>query len=46
MSRPVLSKLEKGARFARLDRDRGLVEAARRDPAQFDALYRKYLAQV
>jgi RNA polymerase sigma-70 factor (ECF subfamily) len=46
LSRPVLSKLEKGARFARLDRDRGLVEAARRDPAQFDALYRKYLAQV
>ena len=28
------------------DRDRSLVEAARRDPAQFDALYRKYLAQV
>ena len=29
-----------------LDRDRPLVEAARRDPSQFDALYRKYLAQV
>ncbi len=29
-----------------LDRDRPLVEAARRDPGQFDALYRKYLAQV
>ena len=29
-----------------LDRDRSLVEAALRDPAQFDALYRKYLAQV
>ena len=29
-----------------LDRDRPLVEAARRDPADFDALYRKYLAQV
>jgi RNA polymerase sigma-70 factor (ECF subfamily) len=29
-----------------LDRDRPLVEVARRDPAQFDALYRKYLAQV
>ena len=29
-----------------LDRDRALVEAARHDPAQFDALYRKYLAQV
>jgi RNA polymerase sigma-70 factor, ECF subfamily len=38
--------MEKGARLARLDRDRGLVEAARRDPALFDALYRKYLAQV
>ena len=29
-----------------LDRDRELVEAARRDPAAFDALYRRYLAQV
>ncbi|HEX5828306.1 MAG TPA: RNA polymerase sigma factor [Candidatus Limnocylindrales bacterium] len=29
-----------------LDRDRALVEAARRDPSRFDALYRKYLAQV
>ena len=29
-----------------LDRDRPAVEAARRDPAQFDALYRKYLPQV
>ena len=29
-----------------LDRDRALVEEARRDPARFDALYRKYLAQV
>jgi RNA polymerase sigma-70 factor (ECF subfamily) len=38
--------VEEGARPARLDRDRGLVEAARRDPARFDALYRKYLAQV
>jgi RNA polymerase sigma-70 factor (ECF subfamily) len=38
--------VEKGTRLARLDRDRGLVEAARRDPARFDALYRKYLAQV
>ena len=33
-------------RLARLDRDRPLVEAARTDPARFDALYRKYLAQV
>jgi RNA polymerase sigma-70 factor (ECF subfamily) len=46
MTRPVLRRVEEGARPARLDRDRGLVEAARRDPAQFDALYRKYLAQV
>jgi RNA polymerase sigma-70 factor (ECF subfamily) len=42
----VLSRAKEGARPARLDRDRGLVEAARRDPACFDALYRKYLAQV
>ena len=46
MSRPVFSNTEKIARPARLDRDRGLVDAARRDPACFDALYRKYLAQV
>jgi len=42
----VFSSTEEGARPVRLDRDRGLVEAARRDPARFDALYRKYLAQV
>jgi RNA polymerase sigma-70 factor, ECF subfamily len=42
----VLGTVEEGARPARLDRDRGLVEAARRDPSRFDALYRKYLAQV
>ena len=46
MSRTVLRLVEEGARPARLDRDRGLVEAARRDPSLFDALYRKYLAQV
>jgi RNA polymerase sigma-70 factor (ECF subfamily) len=46
LSRPVFSSTEKGASPARLDRDRALVEAARRDPAHFDALYRKYLAQV
>ena len=34
------------ARIAHLDRDRPLVEAAQRDPRQFDALYRRYLAQV
>lgn len=33
-------------RLARLDRDRALVEAARADPARFEPLYRKYLAQV
>ncbi len=42
----MLSNTEENARLTRPDRDRGLVEAARRDPAQFDALYRKYLAQV
>ena len=46
MTRPVFGSTEEGARPARLDRDRGLVEAARRDPSRFDALYRKYLAQV
>jgi RNA polymerase sigma-70 factor (ECF subfamily) len=34
------------SRIAHLDRDRPLVEAARRDPARFDALYRRYLARV
>jgi RNA polymerase sigma-70 factor (ECF subfamily) len=33
-------------RVVHLDRDRALVEAAQRDPAAFDALYRRYLAQV
>ncbi len=42
----MFGRVEEGARPARLDRDRGLVEAARRDPSRFDALYRKYLAQV
>jgi RNA polymerase sigma-70 factor (ECF subfamily) len=42
---------ESGAVAARstithLDRDRTLVEAARRDPERFEALYRRYLAQV
>jgi RNA polymerase sigma-70 factor (ECF subfamily) len=46
MSRPVFDRSEERARPPRLDRDRRLVEAARRDPRQFDALYRKYLAQV
>ncbi len=46
MSPGVLSRAEEGVRPARLDRDRTLVEAARHDPACFDALYRKYLPQV
>ncbi|MFI5225546.1 MAG: RNA polymerase sigma factor [Candidatus Limnocylindrales bacterium] len=33
-------------RVTHLDRDRALVEAARRDPAAFEPLYRRYLAQV
>jgi len=33
-------------RLAHLDRDRPLVEAAKREPAEFDALYRRYLARV
>lgn len=47
MARPVFGRQERprGSVVA-LDRDRPLVEAARRDPARFDALYRKYLAQV
>ncbi len=34
------------ARVAYLDQDRTLVEAAQRDPRAFEALYRKYVAQV
>jgi RNA polymerase sigma-70 factor, ECF subfamily len=34
------------SRVTHLDRDRALVDAARLDPARFEALYRKYLAQV
>ncbi len=37
---------EDGPRRGVRDHDRGLVEAAQADPAQFEALYRKYLAQV
>ncbi len=33
-------------RIAHLDRDRHLVEAAQSDPAAFEALYRRYVAQV
>ena len=51
MARPALRKVARPEetvrpRHARLDRDRSLVDAARIDPARFDALYRKYLAQV
>ena len=37
---------EAAPRIAHLDRDRPLVEAARRDPERFEALYRRYLAPV
>jgi RNA polymerase sigma-70 factor (ECF subfamily) len=47
MARAVLGRREREtAGVVVLDRDRHLVQAAQRDPAQFDALYRKYLAQV
>lgn len=50
MARPVFRK--SGAadaaapRIVHLDQDRPLVEAARRDPARFEALYRRYVAPV
>ena len=37
---------EESRRLAHFDRDRLLVQRAQRDPAAFDALYRRYLAQV
>ena len=48
MARAVFRKVsaDEERRLVHLDRDRPLVEAALRDPARFDALYRKYLAQV
>jgi RNA polymerase sigma-70 factor (ECF subfamily) len=51
MARPALRKSrrpEEAAlpRIAHLDRDRSLVDEARADLARFDALYRKYVAQV
>jgi RNA polymerase sigma-70 factor (ECF subfamily) len=48
MARPVFRRVSAGVerRLVHLDRDRPLVEAALREPARFDALYRKYLAQV
>ncbi|HEY7827597.1 MAG TPA: sigma-70 family RNA polymerase sigma factor [Candidatus Limnocylindrales bacterium] len=39
-------RTEEDRRLVHLDRDRALVEAALRDQAAFDPLYRKYLAQV
>jgi RNA polymerase sigma-70 factor (ECF subfamily) len=48
MAGPVFGRRERTteASVVVLDRDRALVEEARRDPSRFDALYRKYLAQV
>ena len=57
MARPVFGRVsvtrrggavraDRPARVAHLDRDRPLVEAAQIDPLRFDALYRRYLAQV
>jgi RNA polymerase sigma-70 factor (ECF subfamily) len=50
MARPALGRVarpeEAGRRLVQLDRDRALVLAAQVDPARFDALYRKYVAQV
>ena len=52
MARPVFRRVKAEEehraerRLVHLDRDRALVEAALGDPAAFDALYRKYLAQV
>jgi RNA polymerase sigma-70 factor, ECF subfamily len=43
VTRPVEARR---ARLAPFDLDRSLVDAARADPARFDALYRKYVAQV
>ena len=50
MVRPAFRKVDRpeegGPRLVHLDRDRRLVEEAQADPARFEALYRKYLAQV
>ena len=51
MARPVFGRVsaagEAGrSRVTHLDRDRSLVEAAQRDPAAFEPLYRRYIAQV
>ena len=44
--RATPTRASSSGRIAHLDRDRALVEEARRDPLRFDALYRRYLAQV
>jgi RNA polymerase sigma-70 factor (ECF subfamily) len=44
--RAASAPADRPARVAHLDRDKPLVEAAQRDPLAFDALYRRYLAQV
>ena len=44
--RAASAPADRSSRIAHLDRDRPLVEAAQRDPLLFDALYRRYLAQV
>jgi RNA polymerase sigma-70 factor, ECF subfamily len=50
MARPVFwrssAAAESARKVAHLDRDRASVEAARDDPAAFDALYRRYVAQI
>ena len=50
MARPVFRKSGAATsavpRIAHLDQDRLLVDAARRDPARFEALYRRYVAPV
>jgi RNA polymerase sigma-70 factor (ECF subfamily) len=43
---PASVAAEGTVRVARLDPDRRLVVAAQADPARFEALYRKYVAQV
>ena len=49
MARPVFRKsgaVNAAPRITHLDQDRPLVDAARRDPARFEALYRRYVAPV
>ncbi len=49
MARPVFRKsgaANAAPRITHLDQDRPLVDAARRDPARFEALYRHYVAPV